>query len=226
MAELSYFTCIVLGVRLSLVPRSVSSVKVKYQGHNFQKVALAESILVSQTHHAFANFEPLLLLLLYISLFSEAVVAIKLNCQENIGSIRTDCSNLIGVQNPEWSTIILGDMFYDETFSNEIIDWLSTHYRLHETNIFIGDPGRIPLLNHPIRHNLVKVAEYKLLKNCIEENHGCTVGVVWKYEPRLWCWTMFTFGSPLPDDKILDWSKFKGFANDFLILALLVRFAF
>ena len=185
MAELSYFTCIVLGVRLSLVPRSVSSVKVKYQGHNFQKVALAESILVSQTHHAFANFEPLLLLLLYISLFSEAVVAIKLNCQENIGSIRTDCSNLIGVQNPEWSTIILGDMFYDETFSNEIIDWLSTHYRLHETNIFIGDPGRIPLLNHPIRHNLVKVAEYKLLKNCIEENHGCTVGVVWKYEPRL-----------------------------------------
>ena len=46
-----FHICIPWGKTLSLVPKSRSSVKVKYQCHSFRKkLAVAEGIRVSQTH--------------------------------------------------------------------------------------------------------------------------------------------------------------------------------
>ena len=50
------------GETLSLIPKSRSSVKVKYQGHSFQKMAVAGGIHVSQTHLVLTCFQKALLL--------------------------------------------------------------------------------------------------------------------------------------------------------------------
>ena len=103
-----------------------------------------------------------------------------MNAAANGVCLETDCSNLIGQLNSDWSTILLGDMFYDEAFRDSLVSWLTKQYAKYRTNIYIGDPGRLPLTNHPIRSSLTKVAEYELPLSCRQENNGLSTGYVWK----------------------------------------------
>ena len=115
-------------------------------------------------------------------IFSVALQAVKMNAAVNGVHLELDSGNLIGQLCPDWSTILLGDMFYDEMFRDSLVSWLTKHYNSHETNIFIGDPGRLPLIHHPIKKHLLKVAEYELPRTCQLENNGLSTGYVWKLE--------------------------------------------
>lgn len=97
-------------------------------------------------------------------------------------TVETCSNNLIGHLNPDWSTVLLGDMFYDENFRDSLVTWTTELFSKFKTNVFIGDPGRLPLLDHPIRNRLTKVAEYELTGSCKEENNGLTTGYVWKLD--------------------------------------------
>ena len=109
-----------------------------------------------------------------------AIAAVRMNARANGVSIETDRRNLIGQINPEWTTILLGDMFYDEIFRDSLVSWVTKQQSSYKTTVFIGDPGRLPLTCHPIKENLVKVAEYELPVNCRLENNGLSTGYVWK----------------------------------------------
>ena len=109
-----------------------------------------------------------------------AIEAIKMNAKENDVTLSTNSCNLIGQQNPDWDTILLGDMFYDEEFTDSLARWLTAHVANFETNVFISDPGRHALLEHPIKNRLTKVAEYELSESCKRENNGMLYGYIWK----------------------------------------------
>lgn len=91
-----------------------------------------------------------------------------------------DLRNLIGQQSSEWSTILLGDMFYDSSVRDELVQWLIQHCRTFNSNVFIGDPGRLPLMESSITNTLVKMAEYELSEAVRKDNYGLTQGYVWK----------------------------------------------
>lgn len=109
-----------------------------------------------------------------------AISAIMLNAAMNNVNVVVESGNLIGQVNNKWKTIVLGDMFYDAAFRDVIIDWLTMQCREFKSNVFIGDPGRLPLIEHPIKSHLRKVGQYVLPKRCREENNGMTEGFVWQ----------------------------------------------
>ncbi|KAL4219771.1 Electron transfer flavoprotein beta subunit lysine methyltransferase [Mactra antiquata] len=115
---------------------------------------------------------------------SYAIVATELNAAVNHVNLETSQENLIGNTQSDWSIVLLGDMFYDETFRDILVQWTTKLYHKFKTNVFIGDPGRLPLLNHPIRDSLTKVAEYDLSNVSKEENYGLSTGYVWKLDVR------------------------------------------
>ena len=115
---------------------------------------------------------------------SEAITAVNMNAAANGVSIETNCNNLIGQINSDWSTILLGDMFYDEAFRDSLVSWLTKQYAKCRTNIFIGDPGRLPLTNHPVRSRLTRIVQYDLPFICRQENNGLSTGYVWKLNKR------------------------------------------
>lgn len=112
--------------------------------------------------------------------FVDSTCAIKLNARENDTHVDVDSRNLIGQQSSEWSTILLGDMFYDSALRDEIVQWLIQHCRTFNSNVFIGDPGRLPLMESSITNTLVKMAEYELPEAVRKDNYGLTHGYVWK----------------------------------------------
>ena len=116
--------------------------------------------------------------------FSVALTAIKMNATANGVSVDMERRNLIGQTSPDWTTILLGDMFYDEFFRDNLVSWLTGFYSEHGINVYIGDPGRLPLTNHPIKERLLKVAEYDLPISCQLENNGLSTGFVWKLGKR------------------------------------------
>ena len=71
-------------------------------------------------------------------------------------------------------------MFYSEDFANDVIDWLIDLHDQRKT-VFIGDPGRIYFMDHPIRKMLKKVAEYELNPQSKSENNGMVSGCVWRF---------------------------------------------
>ncbi|XP_060593838.1 electron transfer flavoprotein beta subunit lysine methyltransferase-like [Ruditapes philippinarum] len=111
-----------------------------------------------------------------------AIRAIQLNSAANRVTVQTSRDNMIGQLNSEWSTVLLGDMFYDEEFRDSLVEWTTNLFSKFKTNVFIGDPGRLPFLDHPIRKRLTKVAEYDLDGSCKEENNGLSTGYVWKLD--------------------------------------------
>lgn len=112
--------------------------------------------------------------------FADAYCAIKLNAQENDVSITVDSRNLIGHLNKAWSTIILGDMFYDCDFRDNLVQWLTEQCAKFDSKVYIGDPGRVPLTESSLQNRLTKVAEYELPPSCAMENNGLSQGYVWK----------------------------------------------
>lgn len=103
-----------------------------------------------------------------------------MNAALNNITMETSKDNLIGSRNNDWDVVILGDMFYDEHFTNVIHDWLK-YLAARKTNVLIGDPGRIYLQNHPIKRQLRKVFDVELTEQNKIENNGLTRGSVWQF---------------------------------------------
>ncbi len=98
----------------------------------------------------------------------------------NAKNVHIDTRNLIGQINRSWDIVLLGDMFYDEHFTNTIADWM--HKLLtNGTQVLIGDPGRVYFTRHKVRERLNKVFSVELPDQSKWENNGLTQGSVWKY---------------------------------------------
>ena len=100
----------------------------------------------------------------------------RLNCVE----LSVSTSDIVGKPCNEWDTFFLGDMFYDQEFTDKVSDWLS-RLRQNGKQILIGDPGRIYFLHHPIKQRLSKLATYELLADSKHGNNGLTEGHVWAF---------------------------------------------
>lgn len=107
-----------------------------------------------------------------------ALAATHLNANLNGVLIDTSSKNLIGTKCEEFNVILIGDMFYDEDFSQTLFKWL---IKLHEAGktILIGDPGRHGLTEKRRRH-VQMLAEYKMPRESQEENNGFTKTKIWK----------------------------------------------
>lgn len=112
--------------------------------------------------------------------FSVAAIAIEMNANLNHVNVAISTENMIGRECTEWDTIFLGDMFYDQEFTNQVFVWLEQMSKAGK-QIYLGDPGRIYFLNHPLRNLFQKVASYELKQECQLENNGLTEGCVWHF---------------------------------------------
>lgn len=112
-----------------------------------------------------------------------AAEAVELNTElNNVTQTTVTTSNLVGCHDNRWDILLFGDMFYDTNFANVITEWVVSLHT-NGVTIFIGDPGRLPFEQHPLKSDLKMVAEYALPENCLKENNGLSCGFVWKYEP-------------------------------------------
>ncbi|KAL5016771.1 hypothetical protein ScPMuIL_006360 [Solemya velum] len=111
-----------------------------------------------------------------------ALKAASLNSNINQVGLDYSSGNLIGTV-VKCSVVLLGDMFYDEPFTKELIKWLR-HLHDNGTSVFIGDPGRIALTRNPLLNCLTQVASYELPLSCQLENNGLRSAAVWKLENR------------------------------------------
>ncbi|CAH1801056.1 unnamed protein product, partial [Owenia fusiformis] len=75
----------------------------------------------------------------------DAVEATKVNAALNNVSVDTSTKDFIGETDIDVDIVFLGDMFYDQEFTNIVYDWI-THLSRNGTRILIGDPGRVHLL--------------------------------------------------------------------------------
>ncbi|XGW24838.1 hypothetical protein V3C99_006360 [Haemonchus contortus] len=85
------------------------------------------------------------------------------------------------------SFILLGDMFYDVDFAEQLFSWLR---RLKETTavrILAGDPNRHPLARDQLERYVIKVekqllAEYQLPECVTREHYGFNTGNVYELQ--------------------------------------------
>lgn len=109
-----------------------------------------------------------------------ALEAIKMNCELNGVYLKTSSDDVIGSKIGDWDVVFLGDMFYDSDFADSFSQWLPRLSR-SGVDIYVGDPGRLPLVSHPLKRNLVSLFRCPLPENCLRENSGMSTGTVWKY---------------------------------------------
>ncbi|XP_042562751.1 electron transfer flavoprotein beta subunit lysine methyltransferase [Clupea harengus] len=115
---------------------------------------------------------------------SVAALAIQLNCELNhLEPIPCVTDNLIGSEPESWDIILLGDMFYDEELADSLHTWLQKCIKTHNTQVYIGDPGRAQFENHSIKRVIQQLAQYTLPESVREENYGLTSSTVWLYKP-------------------------------------------
>ncbi|TSM52351.1 Electron transfer flavoprotein beta subunit lysine methyltransferase [Bagarius yarrelli] len=105
-----------------------------------------------------------------------AAIATKMNCELNsLEPLPCVTENLIGSEPENWDLILLGDMFYDETLTDSLHKWLYTCFKLHRTQILIGDPGRTQIESHYIRTLLYEQARFDLPNLVTEDNYSYLV---------------------------------------------------
>ena len=107
-----------------------------------------------------------------------------MNAALNHVTLETSLDNLIGCPITNWDVALLGDMFYDNDFTNMVSDWLE-YLSSRKINVLIGDPGRFYLQNHPIKKQLIKVFEVELPEQSRLENNGLTQGFVWQLKHEI-----------------------------------------
>lgn len=109
-----------------------------------------------------------------------ASVAIEMNMEKNGANIQISTDDFLhNPPNEQCDIVLFGDMFYDPDFSHLIFHWVKK--LPYKTTVFVGDPGRLPFLNHPLKSALQNVARYELPITCQLENNGLTHADVWKY---------------------------------------------
>ncbi|KNC86213.1 50S ribosomal protein L11 methyltransferase [Sphaeroforma arctica JP610] len=106
------------------------------------------------------------------------------SCEINahVNNMEFDCfdsTNLIGGSIPEeipWDVVLAGDICYDDEFASLAIAWLK-QLAARGVDVVLGDPGRPYLPRTPDLH---KIAEFDLSEAFIDENHGLSVGSLYR----------------------------------------------
>ncbi|KAK6058609.1 hypothetical protein COOONC_03816 [Cooperia oncophora] len=99
-------------------------------------------------------------------------------CQESL---------LLQFLQTDTSFIILGDMFYDTDFAEQLFGWLKRLKEVTAVRVLAGDPNRHPLANDQLERYTIKVqkrllAEYQL-PDCVKREHyGFNTGNVYELE--------------------------------------------
>jgi len=86
-----------------------------------------------------------------------AASAIAINAKANAVMITATTTDLLQSPPPEIDTILVGDLFYEESTAERVFTWL-TQAKAQGTHILIGDPGR----SYLPKHRLLKLAEYNV----------------------------------------------------------------
>eukprot|EP01134_Creolimax_fragrantissima_P002364 CFRG2364T1 len=110
-----------------------------------------------------------------------ALISCKINAEINHTTFdRLDAANLIGDPTASddlpWDVVVAGDICYDDEFASTALAWLKTLAQ-SGVDVVIGDPGR-PYL--PRTLDLHKIAEYDLQESFQDENHGLSVGSLYR----------------------------------------------
>ena len=110
-----------------------------------------------------------------------SLVAIAMNSEENDVECEVSDENLLeDTPSDDTDVVLMGDMFYDPEFAELVNQWIE---RLSsDTVVLVGDPGRLPFLEHPLKKKMRLAASYELLASCRSENNGLTHGSVWEYD--------------------------------------------
>ena len=90
---------------------------------------------------------------------SFAVAAISLNAQHNQRDVLLELTQSDLLQFPPqlFDTILVGDLFYEKTTAEKVIEWL-TSAKVNGAFVLIGDPSR----SYLPKDKLVKIAEYNV----------------------------------------------------------------
>ena len=109
--------------------------------------------------------------------------------EKNCVTVKPDTHNYLMPQptpsqrTTDFDIILMGDMFYDPDFAQLITDWLTCLPR--DSTVLIGDPGRLPFMQHPLKSRLKHLHQYSLSKTSQLENNGLTAASIWQfYDPR------------------------------------------
>lgn len=105
-----------------------------------------------------------------------------MNAAANQTELSVSSENLIGSVDSNWNIVLLGDMFYDRHFVDMVSDWIPK-LSYNNISVYVGDPGRLPLINHPLSSKLEIVFKCELPEECLKGNNGMNSGYVWKYKP-------------------------------------------
>ncbi|XP_076067330.1 electron transfer flavoprotein beta subunit lysine methyltransferase-like isoform X2 [Oratosquilla oratoria] len=111
----------------------------------------------------------------------DAMIAVQLNGSlNNIAVDKFASENLIGSSCKDYDVILVGDMLYDSEFADSLFIWLK---ELHQRGkkIYIGDPGRYAIAEHPLCNELRCLAKYQLLRSTVLENKGHSQSYVWTF---------------------------------------------
>lgn len=81
----------------------------------------------------------------------------------------------------KYDCILLGDMFYDDSINSDIMEWLRRSFKLG-AEIYIGDPGRHPVIFHSYKNHLVRVTDYVMSEED-KELHELSTNIItiWKF---------------------------------------------
>ncbi len=105
-----------------------------------------------------------------------AVVASKLNADENRVIIEAVGSDLIGMEG-EWQTILAGDVFYEKPLADRLMAWFRTLADGGAT-VLVGDPGRTYLP----KEDLIERAVYQVPVSRALEDQEIKTTRVWQLQ--------------------------------------------
>ncbi|RUS83314.1 hypothetical protein EGW08_008936, partial [Elysia chlorotica] len=115
-----------------------------------------------------------------------AEVAVEMNMEKNGVKVKPETYNYLTCEprllreTKKFDIILIGDMFYDPDFTHLISQWLRSIHP--DSMVLIGDPGRVPFNQHPMKSCLKLLHQYSLRKTSQLENNGLTEASIWLFD--------------------------------------------
>ncbi|MEO9877395.1 MAG: methyltransferase [Anderseniella sp.] len=83
--------------------------------------------------------------------------AVSINAVANQVDVTACCEDLLDASPPDVDAILVGDLFYEKSVANRLVNWLETAAE-QEIDVLIGDPGR----SYLPQDRLVSCASYEV----------------------------------------------------------------
>ena len=106
-----------------------------------------------------------------------AIAAARLNAEANGVYVRVSADNLVGQPSHGWTTVLAGDICYEQPLAGEVEAWLKS--LAGDALVLMGDPGRTYLP----KAGMTRVAEYRVETTRELEDNDVRHTTVWRFEP-------------------------------------------